>query len=57
MSNDLGLVWGNMLKQLDVNDLQWLSDSGAFDKRDNKVVQDMNEMLSVHLEEMRIGVN
>lgn len=56
MSNDLGIVWGNMLKQLDITDLQWLSDSKAFDKNNNKVVQQINEMLSAHIEERKIGV-
>lgn len=56
MSNDLVLVWEGMLKQLDVNDLKWLSDSGAFGKTDNKVVQKMNDMLAARLDEVKIGI-
>ncbi|WP_312130803.1 hypothetical protein [Lysinibacillus capsici] len=56
MSNDIGLVWDKILKQLDVNDLQWLSDNNVFVNNDNKYVQQMNGMLLAHLDEVKIGV-
>ena len=56
MSNDLGLVWDKILKQLDVNDLQWLSDNNVFEINDNKYVKKMNEMLLVHINKVKAGV-
>jgi len=56
MNNDLGLAWKEMLKKLDVKDLQWLSDNNVFNRNDNKCVQQMNGMLLARLDEVKIGV-
>lgn len=54
MNNDLGLAWDKVLKQLDVKDLQLLSGNNAFNKNDNRFVQQMNEMLLTRLNEVEI---
>lgn len=56
MNNDVRLVWEEMLKQLDIKDLQWLSDNNIFNKNENKFVQQMNRMLLARLDEVKIDV-
>lgn len=56
MGNDLGFIWKEMLMQLDIKDLHWLSDNNVFKKNDNKFVQQMNEMLLARLDEVKVDV-